>query len=136
MLYEVITVAILHSLVGAAAVAVGFANFLDPHHLAHFEGVALTIHDIETYIGILIGAVTFSGSVIAFGKLSGRISGKPLILPARHWLNLILLLVVIFFGYQFVVQSPTGTAENPAGWVPLIIMTALSLLFGIHMVIV
>ncbi len=127
-------VAILHSLVGAAAVAVGFANFLDPHRLAHFSGVALTIHDVETYIGILIGAVTFSGSVIAFGKLSGRISGKPLILPARHWLNLILLLVVIFYGYQFVVQSPTGTAENPAGWVPLIIMTALSLLFGIHMV--
>jgi len=127
-------VAILHSLVGAAAVAVGFANFLDPHRLAHFEGVALTIHDIETYIGILIGAVTFSGSVIAFGKLSGRISGKPLILPARHWLNLMLLLVVIFFGYQFVVQSPTGTAANPAGWIPLIIMTVLSLLFGIHMV--
>jgi len=127
-------VAILHSLVGAAAVAVGFANFLDPERLNHFKDVALTIHDIETYIGILIGAVTFSGSVIAFGKLSGRISGKPLILPARHWLNLILLLVVIYFAYAFVVQSPTGTAENPAGWVPLIIMTALSLLFGIHMV--
>jgi len=127
-------VAILHSLVGVAAVAVGFANFLDPNRLAHYQGVALGIHDIETYVGILIGAVTFSGSVIAFGKLSGRISGKPLILPARHWLNLILLLVVIYFGYQFVVQSPTGTADNPAGWIPLIIMTALSLLFGIHMV--
>ena len=127
-------VAILHSLVGVAAVAVGFANFLDPNRLAHYHGVELTIHDIETYIGILIGAVTFSGSVIAFGKLSGKISGKPLILPARHWLNLILLLVVIYYAYEFVVQSPTGTAENPAGWLPLIIMTALSLLFGIHMV--
>jgi NAD(P) transhydrogenase subunit beta len=127
-------VAILHSLVGLAAVAVGFANFLDPGRLAHYQGVDLTIHDIETYIGILIGAVTFSGSVIAFGKLSGRIGGKPLILPARHWLNLVLLLVVIWFGYQFVLQSPTGTAENPAGWLPLIIMTVLSLLFGIHMV--
>jgi len=127
-------VAILHSLVGAAAVAVGFANFLDPNRLAHYSGVDLTIHDIETYIGILIGAVTFSGSVIAFGKLSGKIGGKPLTLPGRHWLNLILLLVVIFYGYQFVVQSPTGTAENPAGWVPLIIMTIVSLLFGIHMV--
>jgi len=127
-------VAILHSLVGAAAVAVGFANFLDPERLNHFKDVALTIHDIETYIGILIGAVTFSGSVIAFGKLSGRISGQPLILPARHWLNLILLLVVIYYAYEFVVQSPTGTAENPAGWLPLIIMTVLSLLFGIHMV--
>jgi NAD(P) transhydrogenase subunit beta len=127
-------VAILHSLVGLAAVAVGFANFLDPGRLSHYAGVNLTIHDIETYIGILIGAVTFSGSVIAFGKLSGKISGNPLLLPARHWMNLVLLLVVIYFGYQFVVQSPTGTAENPAGWVPLIIMTVVSLLFGIHMV--
>ena len=124
-------VAILHSLVGAAAVAVGFANFMDPGRLAHYSGVDLTIHDIETYLGILIGAVTFSGSVIAFGKLSGRISGKPLILPARHWLNLILLLVVIYFGYQFVIQSPLG---GNAGTIPLIIMTALALLFGIHMV--
>jgi len=127
-------VAILHSLVGLAAVAVGFANFLDPGRLAHYQGVELTIHDIETYIGILIGAVTFSGSVIAFGKLSGRISGNPLLLPARHWLNLALLVTVIYFGYQFVVQSPTGTADNPAGWMPLIIMTVVSLLFGIHMV--
>jgi NAD(P) transhydrogenase subunit beta len=127
-------VAILHSLVGLAAVAVGFANFLDPGRLAHYQGVELTIHDIETYIGILIGAVTFSGSVIAFGKLSGRIGGKPLILPARHWMNLTLLLVVIWFGYQFVAQSPTGTADNPAGWLPLIIMTVVALLFGIHMV--
>ena len=127
-------VAILHSLVGLAAVAVGFANFLDPGRLAHYSGIDLTIHDIETYIGILIGAVTFSGSVIAFGKLSGKMSGNPLTLPGRHWLNLTLLLVVIYYGYQFVVQSPTGTADNPAGWMPLIIMTALSLLFGIHMV--
>jgi NAD(P) transhydrogenase subunit beta len=127
-------VAILHSLVGLAAVAVGFANFLDPGRLAHYSGIDLTIHDIETYLGILIGAVTFSGSVIAFGKLSGKISGNPLILPARHWFNLFLLLVVIYYGYEFVVQSPTGTAANPAGWLPLIIMTAVSLLFGIHMV--
>ena len=122
-------VAILHSLVGLAAVAVGFANFMDPGRLAHYAGVELTIHDIETYIGVLIGAVTFSGSVIAFGKLSGRISGNPLILPARHWLNLLLLLGSIYFGYEFVVQSVEG-----GGLVPLIIMTVLALLFGIHMV--
>jgi NAD(P) transhydrogenase subunit beta len=122
-------VAILHSLVGAAAVAVGFANFMDPGRLTHFSGVELTIHDIETYIGILIGAVTFSGSVIAFGKLSGRIGGKPLTLPARHWLNLALLIGVIYFGYAFVQESAAG-----AGLTPLIAMTVLSLLFGIHMV--
>jgi NAD(P) transhydrogenase subunit beta len=122
-------VAILHSLVGLAAVAVGFANFMDPGRLAHYVGVELTIHDIETYIGVLIGAVTFSGSVIAFGKLSGKIGGSPLILPARHWLNLLLLLGAIYSGYEFVVQSAAG-----GGLTPLIIMTVLALLFGIHMV--
>ena len=122
-------VAILHSLVGIAAVAVGFANFMDPHRLEAYLGVELTIHDIETYLGILIGAVTFSGSVIAFGKLSGRIGGKPLILPARHWLNLGLLVGAIWFGYEFVVQSAAGGGLNP-----LIIMTVIALLFGIHMV--
>jgi len=123
-------VAILHSLVGAAAVAVGFANFMDPGRLSHYAGVELTIHDIETYLGVLIGAVTFSGSVIAFGKLSGRIGGKPLTLPARHWLNLGLLLGAIWFGYQFVLQSAAGGG----GIEPLIIMTVIALLFGIHMV--
>ncbi|NCF80378.1 MAG: Re/Si-specific NAD(P)(+) transhydrogenase subunit beta [Proteobacteria bacterium] len=120
-------VAILHSLVGIAAVAMGFANFMDPS--VHFEGVELTIHDIETYLGILIGAVTFSGSVIAFGKLSGRMSGNPMLLPARHWLNLILLIGAIWYGYEFVVQSAAG-----GGLTPLIIMTVIALLFGIHMV--
>jgi len=122
-------VAILHSLVGLAAVAVGFANFMDPDRLSHYAGVELTIHDIETYLGILIGAMTFSGSVIAFGKLSGRISGNPMILPARHWLNLALLIGAIWFGYQFVVQSAAG-----GGLDPLVIMTGIALLFGVHMV--
>jgi len=120
-------VAILHSLVGLAAVAVGFASFMDP--TKHLVGIDLTIHDIETYLGILIGAVTFSGSVIAFGKLSGRIGGSPLTLPGRHWFNLALLLGAIWFGYQFVVQSAAG-----GGLDPLIIMTVIALLFGIHMV--
>ena len=120
-------VAILHSLVGAAAVAVGFANFMDPD--AHFVGVELTIHDIETCLGVLIGAVTFSGSVIAFGKLSGRITGNPLLLPARHWLNLLLLIGAIYYGYAFVQESAAGGGLNP-----LIFMTVIALLFGIHMV--
>ncbi|MCH8248477.1 MAG: Re/Si-specific NAD(P)(+) transhydrogenase subunit beta [Proteobacteria bacterium] len=121
-------VAILHSLVGLAAVAVGFASFMDPDK--HFVGVELTIHDIETYLGILIGAMTFSGSVIAFGKLSGRIGGKPLTLPGRHWLNLGLLIGAIWFGYEFVVQSAAG-----GGMDPLVIMTVIALLFGMHMVL-
>ncbi len=120
-------VAILHSLVGLAAVAVGFANFMD--HSTVLTGVEKTIHDIETYLGILIGAVTFSGSVIAFGKLSGRIGGKPLLLPARHWLNLGLLIAAIWFGRAFVIESAAG-----GGMTPLIVMTVIALLFGIHMV--
>ncbi len=120
-------VASLHSLVGLAAVAVGFASFMDPDK--HFVGVELTIHDIETYLGILIGAITFSGSVIAFGKLSGRIGGKPLTLPGRHWFNLALLIGAFWFGREFVLQSAAG-----GGMEPLLIMTAIALVFGIHMV--
>jgi NAD(P) transhydrogenase subunit beta len=120
-------VASLHSLVGIAAVFVGFSSFGDPD--LHFVGVEQTIHDIEIYIGILIGAVTFSGSVIAFGKLSGKISGSPLTLPGRHWFNLGLLLATIWLGTQFVAQSPAG-----GGMTPLLLMTGIALLFGIHMV--
>ena len=122
-------VAILHSLVGLAAVLVGFANFMDPGRLSHYHGVELTIHDVETYLGILIGAVTLSGSVIAFGKLSGKIGGNPMLLPARHFLNLILLLVSIWLCKEFVDQSAAGD-----GTMPLLIMTGIALLFGIHMV--
>ena len=122
-------VAMLHSLVGLAAVLVGFANFMDPERLSHYSGVELTIHDVETYLGILIGAVTLSGSVIAFGKLSGKISGNPMLLPARHFLNLILLLISIWLCKEFVVQSAAG-----GGTAPLLIMTGIALLFGIHMV--
>jgi NAD(P) transhydrogenase subunit beta len=120
-------VAILHSLVGLAAVFVGFASFGNPDK--HFAGVEQSIHDIEIYIGILIGAVTFSGSVIAFGKLSGKITGNPLILPGRHWFNLGLLLLCIWLGTAFVQQSAAG-----GGMQPLLIMTGIALVFGIHMV--
>ena len=122
-------VAMLHSLVGLAAVLVGFANFMDPGRLDHYNGVELTIHDVETYLGILIGAITLSGSVIAFGKLSGKIGGNPMLLPARHFLNLILLFVSIYLCNEFVNQSAAG-----GGTMPLLIMTGIALLFGIHMV--
>ncbi len=122
-------VALMHSLVGLAAVLVGYANYIDPAATAHFQGAERTIHEIEIYIGILIGAITFSGSLIAFGKLSGRITGKPLLLPARHWINLAGLLAVIWAGAQFI-----QAASIDAGMTPLVVMTVIALLFGIHMV--
>ena len=122
-------VALMHSLVGLAAMLVGFATYIDPAASAPFSGAAKAIHEMEIYVGILIGAVTFSGSIIAFGKLSGKIGGKPLLLPGRHWLNLTGLLVVIYFGREFLhAESMTQ------GMTPLIVMTVIALLFGIHMV--
>lgn len=120
-------VAILHSLVGLAAVLVGYATFLDPG--SKYFGVEKTIHDIEIYVGILIGALTFSGSIIAFGKLSGRIGGSPLLLPARHWLNLGMAVLAIWLGSVFVGQSADG-----GGFFALFLMTLVALAFGVHMV--
>ncbi|MBF0611524.1 MAG: Re/Si-specific NAD(P)(+) transhydrogenase subunit beta [Magnetococcales bacterium] len=120
-------VALMHSLVGLAAAFVGFATYLDP--TSHLTGAEKTIHEVEIYVGILIGAVTFSGSVVAFGKLAGKIDGKPLTLPGRHFFNLGLLIVVVLVGKAFL-NAPT----IQAGMMPLYVMTALSLLFGIHMV--
>jgi len=121
-------VAVLHSLVGLAAVLVGFASFMG-HPGAEMSSAEKTIHDIETYIGILIGAVTFSGSVIAFGKLNGSIGGRPLTIPGRHFLNLGLLVAVLWFGRAFVLETEAG-----GGLTPLLIMTAVALVFGVHMV--
>ena len=120
-------VAIMHSLVGMAAVLVGYANFMDAS--TSLSGVEKNIHEVEIYVGILIGAVTFSGSVIAFGKLSERISGKPMLLPARHWLNLSLLVAAVILGRMFLQQTETG-----GGTFPLLLMTLIALAFGIHMV--
>lgn len=120
-------VALMHSLVGLAACLVGFASYIDTS--VQFTGAEHAIHEVEIYVGILIGAVTFAGSVIAFGKLSGKIGGKPLLLPARHWLNLAALVVVIVFGRAFLHAE---TVQD--GLPPLIVMTVVSLLFGVHMV--
>ena len=120
-------VALMHSLVGLAACLVGFASYVDTS--IQLEGVEKTIHEVEIYVGILIGAVTFSGSLIAFGKLNGKIGGKPLLLPGRHWLNLAGLLIVIWFGREFLNAE---TVEQ--GMFPLVVMTVIALLFGVHMV--
>ena len=120
-------VALMHSLVGLAACLVGFASYVDTS--IPLQGVEKVIHEVEIYVGILIGAVTFAGSLIAFGKLNGKIGGKPLLLPARHWLNLAALLLVIWLGRVFIQAETVGS-----GMLPLLLMTLIALLFGVHMV--
>ena len=122
-------VAMMHSMVGLAACLVGFANYIDPIAALNLSSAEKSIHEIEVYLGILIGAVTFSGSLIAFGKLAGKIGGKPLLLPGRHFMNLAGLLVVIAFGWQFLHAESVS-----AGMLGLTVMTVIALLFGIHMV--
>ncbi len=121
-------VAILHSLVGLAAVLIGYGGYMDDS--LQLTGVEKTIHDIEVYIGIYIGAFTFSGSVMAFGKLSTLLNAKPVLLPARHYLNLSMFITVIIFGWIFVTPSTPEMA-----YIALYIMTALGIIFGIHMVL-
>lgn len=87
-------VAFLHSFVGMAAVLVGYASYLDPN--LHLVGTAATIHSDEVYLGLFIGAITFTGSVVAFGKLSGKIGSKPLLLPNRRMINLGMLIASLF----------------------------------------
>lgn len=118
-------VAILHSLVGLAAVFVGWANALEH---APLTGVAQSIHAVETYLGILIGTMTFSGSVMAYLKLSGKIGGRPLQLPGRHLFNIALGVIAFYFMIQYMDTAATG------GVFELTVMTIIALVFGVHMV--
>jgi H+-translocating NAD(P) transhydrogenase subunit beta len=120
-------VAILHSFVGLAAVLVGVASYVDP--TSNFVGVEKTIHEVEIFLGVFIGAITFTGSIIAFGKLRGSISGKPLLLPARHWMNLAAIVASLWLGYEFL-----GAANHDMGLTPLLIMTGIACVIGIHLV--
>ncbi|WP_371877012.1 Re/Si-specific NAD(P)(+) transhydrogenase subunit beta [Microbulbifer sp. 2205BS26-8] len=120
-------VALLHSFVGLAAVLIGWGGFLDPQVILH--GAAHVVHSTEIYLGVFIGAITLTGSLVAFCKLQGLVSGKPLTLPARHWLNLAAILACIVLGVGFVpAEVNTGTLIN------LLLMTAIALLLGIHLV--
>jgi H+-translocating NAD(P) transhydrogenase subunit beta len=120
-------VAILHSFVGLAAVLVGIATAMD--HSSALYGIEEKIHNSEIYIGIFVGAVTFTGSVVAYGKLQGLIGSKPLLLPGRHLLNLAALLACVYLGYLFVSHD-----EYFAPVWPLYVCTALAFLLGIHLV--
>ena len=120
-------VAILHSFVGAAAVLVGIATAIN--HTQVLGGIEARIHETEIFVGVFVGAVTFTGSVIAYGKLQGLIGSKPLLLPGRHVLNLVMLLACIVFGYFFINH---GDYFAPL-W-PLLACTAVASLLGIHLV--
>ena len=121
-------VAILHSFVGLAAVLVGMASFLDPSHDL-LKGTDRLIHDIEILLGVFIGGVTFTGSVIAFGKLRGSLSGKPLLLPGRHFINLTMVLVSVWLGSEFLSQGPEEA------WITLLIVTGISFVLGVHLIV-
>jgi len=118
-------VAAFHSLVGMAAVLIAIAAVNDP---ASF-GLPVPLptgNMLELFIGTFIGAITFSGSVIAFGKLSGRIRSAPVVYPGQHWINLALAIAMIAFGVWFF---------NGGGWLPFIVMTALAFLLGVLIII-
>jgi len=120
-------VAILHSFVGLAAVLVGYGSYMDPktHALASTEH---TIHLVEVFLGVFIGAITFTGSIVAWGKLEGKIRSKPLLYPGRHAVNIILLLVCIVLGVLF------AGAEGTDGMPYLYIMTTIACFIGVMLV--
>jgi NAD(P) transhydrogenase subunit beta len=119
-------VAILHSFVGLAAVLVGFGIYLGNAPIPETE---ILIHNIEIFIGVCIGSVTFTGSVVAFLKLRGSISGKPLMLPGRHLINIVMLMITIGLGAAFL-MSPN---EQTGQW-PLLAATILTGILGIHFI--
>ncbi len=118
-------VAILHSFVGLAAVFVGFATFLSDKGIPENERLA---HLIEIYVGVCIGSITFTGSVIAFGKLQGLISGKPFLVPGRHLVNLLMLLVTIALGVWF------AQSDQANGQKALLLATIITGVLGAHLV--
>ena len=117
-------VAALHSFVGLAAVFIGInSDIMPPEGLAGAEKI---IHEVEIFVGVFIGAITFTGSVVAYGKLSGVLDGKPLTLPGRNIINICMVVVSIYLGYLYVSHAGSWTL-----WV----MTAIALIFGLHMVL-
>ena len=121
-------VAAFHSLVGMAAVLIAIAAIHDPNAFGLPSPIP-TGNKLELFIGTFIGAITFSGSVIAFGKLSGKIRSAPVVFPGQHWLNLLLAIAMIAFGVWFFM---TGE-ENK--WPPYIVMTAIAFLLGVLIII-
>ena len=116
-------VAALHSFVGMAAVFIGINSDIMPP--AGLMGAEKIIHEAEIFVGVFIGAITFTGSVVAYGKLAGILDGKPLTLPGRNLLNVGMVLASVYLGYLYMSHAGSWTL-----WV----MTAIALIFGLHMV--
>lgn len=116
-------VAALHSFVGLAAVFIGINSDINPPELA--TAAEKVIHEVEVFVGVFIGAITFTGSIVAYGKLAGKVDGKALILPGRHVLNvgLLVLSIILLFMYM-----------NHAGSWTLYVMTILAFIIGAHLV--
>ena len=120
-------VAMLHSFVGLAAVLVGISSHIEPGtHVAVGE---ILIHEIEIFVGVFIGAITFTGSVVAFLKLRGTVSGRPLTIPGRHLLNVVMVVLCVALGIWF-----CRTDVSDEAMTSLLIMTAIAFVIGIHMV--
>ncbi|MBZ2169482.1 MULTISPECIES: Re/Si-specific NAD(P)(+) transhydrogenase subunit beta [Marinobacter] len=120
-------VALLHSFVGLAAVLVGFAGYIEP--LKATTGTEHTIKLVEVFVGIFIGAITFTGSLVACGKLDGRIDSKPLTLPGRHLMNLAAVIASVALGAWFL-----GTDSMTLGIVALVVMTLIASALGVHLI--
>jgi len=116
-------IAILHSFVGLAATVIGFNSFFDHGVLI---GAEQTIHDVEIFLGIFIGAVTFTGSIVAYGKLSGKINSNPLNLPGKNWLNIAVVVASVLLLISFI--------NGAMGGFELLLMLIIALAFGWHLV--
>ena len=147
-------VAILHSFVGLAAVFVGLSVFLSgdtQHTMGNHDPTAMVadldasdatepkiepewhahdlIHRFEIFLGLFIGGLTFTGSVIAYGKLDGKIASKPLMIPARHWINAAMLVVCLLLGWWFIATGSFGGMLTA-----ILLMLIISFVFGAHLV--
>ena len=116
-------VAALHSFVGLAAVFIGLNSAIEPP--AGLAGAELIIHEVEIVLGVFIGAITFTGSIVAYAKLAGLVDGKPLTLPARHWINLAMVAACVVLGFAF---------ANHVGLWTLIVLMVIAYVIGAHLV--
>ena len=126
-------VAALHSFVGLAAVFIGLNQEINPTKM--YFGADKVIHDTEVFIGIFIGAITFTGSVVAYGKLAGSITGKAVILPGRHLLNILMVVLCLFLGWMYLNDSVLATYLNQTGIWTLVAMTIIAFVIGAHLVL-